>query len=139
MTPATHLTIEVTSKPPVRDRAYLARSPPPICYQRLQLSRFCCVEIASAEEISLKRNHIVPVFFIALGCCYAQPPADVFRSAYSFSNGVTEPTSASEPTISVARLRHKIPGKAAAAFSRALKFARRREWRQGAKELEAAV
>ena len=49
---ASALRIEVTSESHVRVRARLARSPPPICYQRLQLSRFCCAEIATTEEIA---------------------------------------------------------------------------------------
>jgi len=48
-------------------------------------------------------------------------------------------TSTEAQTVSVARLRHKVPGKALAAFQRAIKFASRKEWGKGAKELENSV
>jgi len=69
------------------------------------------------------------VFFVSLGCCIGQTPAGLFQNGQATGS----------PTISFASLRHKIPRKALAAFSRALKLARHREWEQGAKELEAAV
>jgi tetratricopeptide (TPR) repeat protein len=89
----------------------------------------------------MKRPHILPVFLVWLGCCLGQPSNDPFRIWTVASNGTgfAEAETSSEPTVSLARLSHRIPGKAFAAFSRALKLARRREWGQGAKELESAV
>jgi tetratricopeptide (TPR) repeat protein len=77
----------------------------------------------------MKKRHILPVFLVSLGYCFGQTPADLFQTGLATDGA----------TISLARLRHKIPGKALAAFSRSLKLARRREWRQGARELEVAV
>lgn len=77
----------------------------------------------------MKRPHILPVFLVSLGYCFGQTPVELFQTAQTTESA----------TISLARLRHKIPGKALAAFSRALKLARRREWQRGARELEAAV
>lgn len=77
----------------------------------------------------MKKPYILSVFLVSLGYCLGQTPANVFQIGQATES----------PTISLAQLRHKIPGKALAAFSRALKLARRREWEQGAKELEAAV
>ena len=75
----------------------------------------------------MKRPYILP--FVLLGCCLGQTPADLLQTQQATESA----------TISMACLRHKIPGKALAAFSRALKLARRREWQQGARELEVAV
>src|SRR5260370_19234348 len=77
----------------------------------------------------MKRPHILHVFLVSLGYCFGQTPADLFQTGQATENA----------TISLARLRHQIPGKALAAFSRALKLARHREWQQGASELEMAV
>ena len=77
----------------------------------------------------MKRLLILPVFLISLVYCFGQTPAELFQSG----------PAADSATISLAQLRHKIPGKALAAFSRALELARHREWQQGASELEAAV
>jgi tetratricopeptide (TPR) repeat protein len=85
----------------------------------------------------MKMPLILPVFLVWLGSCFGQTPNELFRTWPLPSNDVDQ-VSAS-PTISLASLRHKIPGKAFAAFSQALKLARRREWQQGARELESAV
>jgi tetratricopeptide (TPR) repeat protein len=77
----------------------------------------------------MKKHHILSVFLVSLGYCFGQTPADLLQTSQATESA----------TISLARLRHQIPGKAFAAFSRALKLARRSEWRQGAKELEEAV
>ena len=77
----------------------------------------------------MKRPHILPVFLVSLGYCFGQTPVELFQPGQTTESA----------TISLAHLRHKIPGKALAAFSRALKLARHREWQQGARELEAAV
>jgi tetratricopeptide (TPR) repeat protein len=77
----------------------------------------------------MKRPQILHVFLVSLGSCFGQTPADLFQTGQATESA----------TISLARLRHRIPGKALAAFSRALKLARHREWRQGAAELEVAV
>jgi Tfp pilus assembly protein PilF len=77
----------------------------------------------------MRKHHILPVFLVLLGYCFGQTPPDLFQTRQATESA----------TISLARLRHQIPGKAFAAFSRALKLARRSEWRQGAKELEEAI
>src|SRR5260370_42335857 len=77
----------------------------------------------------MKRPHILHVFLVSLGYCFGQTPADLFQTGQATESA----------TISLTRLRHQIPGKALAAFSRALKLARHREWQQGASELEMAV
>src|SRR5579864_4301229 len=77
----------------------------------------------------MKKHHILPVFLVSWGYCFGQTPANFLQTGQATESA----------TISLARLRHRIPGKAFAAFSRALKLAQRSEWRQGAKELEEAV
>jgi tetratricopeptide (TPR) repeat protein len=68
--------------------------------------------------------------------------AEVLDASAAF--GIVSPPdrgmdTASGETISVARLRHKLVGKAMAAFSRAAKLANAGAWQMGAVELEKAV
>ena len=86
----------------------------------------------------MKKSHTLLVFFVSLGCCLGQTPFDFVRDWPAPASGENQ-SSGNPGTVSLASLRHKIPGKAFAAFSRALKLAHRRDWRQGAKELETAV
>lgn len=85
------------------------------------------------------RPHILPVFLVWLGCCFGQPSADTFKNLPLSFPGPPEADSGGDATVSVAQLAHKIPGKARAAFARALKLAQRQEWQKGAEELEKAV
>ena len=85
----------------------------------------------------MKVFHIIPVCLVSLGCCFAQMPVDRWQAWLPGSDIDQIPDN--RATTSLARLRHKIPGKALAAFSRSLKLARHQEWQQGAKELETAV
>jgi Flp pilus assembly protein TadD len=73
----------------------------------------------------MKKNTLFLFLFVIRGCLAQMPSATGFR--------------ASEPTVSVARLRHRTPGKAWAAFYRSLKLAHAGGWQQGALELEKAV
>jgi len=93
----------------------------------------------------MRKHYIALVFFAGLGVCRAQVlggnPFNApffYVDAPSADNAATQAPTADQ-TVSLARLRHRIPGKALAAFERALKFARRQEWQQGAKELETSV
>lgn len=69
---------------------------------------------------------LVFLLFISGRTAFAQMESDLFAVDNS-------------PTVSVWRLRHKIPGKAQAAFSRALQLARASQWQKGAEELKKAL
>jgi len=86
----------------------------------------------------MKVPHIALVCLVSLGSCFAQMPMDRWQTFFPGSADISQ-IPGNPATTSLARLRHKIPGKAIAAFSRALKLARHHEWQQGAKELETAV
>ncbi len=86
----------------------------------------------------MKKHYMLCVFFVSVGLCRGQ-----WLGNDPFSNfPLIAPAGGDSPsgqTVSVTELRHKVPGKARAAFQRALKFASRFEWSKGAKELETSV
>ncbi len=86
----------------------------------------------------MKKHYLLYVFFAGVSACWGQLPVDSFWNWPLFPPA-PEGNSPPGQTVSVTQLRHKIPGKALAAFERALKFARRKEWSKGAKELETSV
>lgn len=86
----------------------------------------------------MKKHYLLLVFFVGVGVGRGQ-----WLGRDPFSNWSLAPAAGGDApsgkTVSIIELRHKVPGKARAAFLRALKFASRNEWGKGAKELEESV
>jgi tetratricopeptide (TPR) repeat protein len=92
----------------------------------------------------MKKMNALFLFLLVIRGCLAQMPStpaqlDEWLKHQPLDMPVESGFRPSEPTVSVARLRHRTPGKAWAAFYRGLKLARAESWRQGALELEKAV
>jgi tetratricopeptide (TPR) repeat protein len=92
----------------------------------------------------MKKTNTLFLFLLVIRGCFAQMPSTPAQLAEWLDHQPLEmpgETSfwSSEPTVSVARLRHHTPGKAWAAFFRGLKLANAGAWQQVALELEKAV
>jgi tetratricopeptide (TPR) repeat protein len=104
----------------------------------------------------MKTIHVTFVFVCGVVCSRAQAPMNNSRPPnFSLSTPAQvdmygsreEQDSTEQPavvvpggqSVSVARLRHKPPGKARALFLRGMKFATAGEWQSGAQEFERAV
>ena len=86
----------------------------------------------------MKKHYLLLVFFVGVGGCRGQWLGNDPLSNFP----LIPPAGGDSPsgqTVSITELRHKVPGKARAAFLRALKFASHHEWGKGAKELEESV
>jgi tetratricopeptide (TPR) repeat protein len=92
----------------------------------------------------MKKTNTLFLFLLAIRCGLAQMPSTPAQLAAWFEHQPLDTPGEtgfwpSEPTVSVARLRHHTPGKAWAAFFRSLKLADAGAWQQSALELENAV
>jgi tetratricopeptide (TPR) repeat protein len=106
----------------------------------------------------MKTIHVAFVFVCGVACCRAQAPMTNSRplnfsvatpSQVDFYDAINQQDSLRTeqpaaivpggPSVSVARLRHKPPRKALAAFARGLKLGKTGQWQQGAQEFEQAV
>ena len=84
------------------------------------------------------------LFLFAIRSCLAQMPATPAQLRAWFEHQPLDTPGqtgflSSEPTVSVARLRHHTPDKAWAAFHRSLKLANARGYQQGVMELQKAL
>jgi Flp pilus assembly protein TadD len=92
----------------------------------------------------MKKINTPFLFLLVIRCCLAQMPSTPAQLAGWLDRQPLEMPGetgfwSSEPTVSVARLRHHTPGKAWAAFSRSQKLANAGAWQQAALELGKAV
>lgn len=96
----------------------------------------------------MNRSHMLSVCLLAAGCALAQSPVFINPNSFEYLDAINSAGKRDAQsvvrtdvgqTVSVSALRHKVPDKAKAAFSRALKFEQSRQWEKGAEGMKKAL